>query len=192
MSESELKWSRFVSGDKEAYCWLYNTYVQILYAYGLRFTSDSEIIKDCIQDIFTQLYKDRNRLTAPDNVKVYLLVSLKNNLIRALDRASVYDSIQPETTPFLLEPTVEDQLIDQEQADSQQKKIEEMLSILTPRQKEIIYYRFIQQLSMDEIGALMNIHYQSAQNLIQRSLKKLRETYGVIDIWLLLLSVLLA
>jgi RNA polymerase sigma factor (sigma-70 family) len=120
-----------------------------------------------------------------------LLVSLKNNLIRAIDKESVYDSIQPEATHFILEPTVEDQLIEQEQSDNQQKRIDEMLSILTPRQKEIIYYRFIQQLGMDEIGVLMNLNYQSAQNLIQRSLKKLRETYGVIDVCLLLLSTFL-
>jgi RNA polymerase sigma factor (sigma-70 family) len=188
MGESEIKWSQFLSGDKEAYCWLYNTYVQILYAYGLRFTTDGEIIKDCIQDIFTHLYKDRNRLMMPDNVKVYLLVSLKNNLQRALNRESIYDSIQPEDIHFSLEPTVEEQMIDQEQSDSRQKKIDEMLSSLPPRQKEILYYRFIQQLSMDEIEVLMTLNYQSAQNLIQRALKKLRETYGDMGVGLLIFS----
>ncbi|MFR1274228.1 MAG: sigma factor-like helix-turn-helix DNA-binding protein [Parabacteroides merdae] len=52
------------------------------------------------------------------------------------------------------------------------KKVKEILSILTPRQKEIIYYRFIQEMSMEDICILMDINYQSAQNLIQRSLKK--------------------
>jgi RNA polymerase sigma factor (sigma-70 family) len=186
MSESEIKWSRFLSGDNDAYCWLYNTYVQILYAYGLRFTADSEIIKDCIHDIFTQLYKNRQQLTTPDNVKVYLLVALKNNLIHTLNKASVYDPIHPETAWFLPEPTVEEQFIDREQSDIRQKKIEELLSVLTPRQKEIIYYRFIQELGLDEICSLMELNYQSAQNLIQRSLKKIRDSYGLISLFLLL------
>ena len=76
-----------------------------------------------------------------------------------------------EQVPFLLEPTVEDEFVNNEQYNNQQKKVKEILSILTPRQKEIIYYRFIQEMSMEDICILMDINYQSAQNLIQRSLK---------------------
>lgn len=57
VDETKIRWRQFVSGDNDSYCWIYNTYVQILYRYGLRFTSDSEIIKDCIQEVFTSLYK---------------------------------------------------------------------------------------------------------------------------------------
>ena len=56
VDESKIKWRQFVSGDNESYSWIYTTYVQILYRYGLRFTSDPEIIKDCIQEVFTSLY----------------------------------------------------------------------------------------------------------------------------------------
>lgn len=78
VDESKIKWRQFVSGDNESYSWIYTTYVQILYRYGLRFTSDPEIIKDCIQEVFTSLYKNRNSLITPDNIKVYLFVSVKN------------------------------------------------------------------------------------------------------------------
>ncbi|WP_455786691.1 RNA polymerase sigma factor, partial [Parabacteroides goldsteinii] len=69
------------------------------------------------------------------------------------------------------------------------KMINEILALLTPRQKEIIYYRFIQELSMDEICILMNLNYQSAQNLIQRSLKKVRQNYDSIEVFLLILAI---
>lgn len=88
VDESKIKWRQFVSGDNESYSWIYTTYVQILYRYGLRFTSDPEIIKDCIQEVFTSLYKNRNNLITPDNIKVYLFVSLKNCLIRTLYKES--------------------------------------------------------------------------------------------------------
>lgn len=189
--ESKIKWRQFVSGDNDSYSWIYNTYVQVLYQYGHRFTSNSEIIKDCIQEVFTSLYKNREHLITPDNIKVYLLVSLKNCLIRTLYKESLYDREIPENIWFYLEPTVEDEFIDNEQYAHQQKKIKEILDLLTPRQKEIIYYRYIQELSMDEICMLMDLNYQSAQNLIQRSLKKIRTNYGSAPIFLLSLSVLL-
>ena len=176
--ESNGMWKRFLSGDNAAYCWLYNEYVQILFRYGSRFTSDCELVKDCIQDLFTTLYKNRKCLGPPPaNVKVYLFVSLKNNLLRALYRQSKYDSMEQEMVSFLLEPTVEEQFIDNESDRNRQNLIEKILSVLTPRQKEIIYYRYIQELDFEEICTLMQLNYQSAQNLLQRSIKKIREFF---------------
>lgn len=189
IDESKIKWRQFISGDNDSYCWLYTKYVQILYQYGFRFTSNPEIIKDCIQEVFTLLYKNREHLIIPDNIKVYLFVAIKNCILRVLYKESVYERNTVEQIPFLLEPTVEDQFIDNEQYSNQQKRIKEILSILTPRQKEIIYYRFIQEMSMEEICLLMDMNYQSAQNLIQRSLKKIRQNYGSLEIFLLILSI---
>lgn len=189
IDESKIKWRQFISGDNDSYCWLYTKYVQILYQYGFRFTSNPEIIKDCIQEVFTLLYKNREHLIIPDNIKVYLFVAIKNCILRVLYKESVYERNTVEQIPFLLERTVEDQFIDNEQYSNQQKRIKEILSILTPRQKEIIYYRFIQEMSMEEICLLMDMNYQSAQNLIQRSLKKIRQNYGSLEIFLLILSI---
>lgn len=189
VDESKIKWRQFISGDDDSYAWIYTTYVQVLYRYGLRFTSDTEIVKDCIQEVFIQLYKNRRNIVVPDNIKVYLFVALKNALIRVFNKESVYEREAIEQMPFMLEPTVEEEFIDKENSRNQQKKIEEILSLLTPRQKEIIYYRFIQELSMDEICMLMDLNYQSAQNLIQRSLKKLRQYYNFADLYILILSV---
>lgn len=47
-----------------------------------------------------------------------------------------------------------------------------MMKILTPRQREVIYYRFIEELSYDDICQIMGLNYQSAYNLLQRSLQK--------------------
>jgi RNA polymerase sigma factor (sigma-70 family) len=189
VKESKIKWRHFLSGDNNAYKWLYKTNIQTLFSYGNRFTRDPEIIKDCIQEIFTVIYKNRNRLIVPDNVRVYLMVSLKNKLIRTLQkREFFYEDISDDTTQFVLEPTVEEEYIENEEIIRQQKKVKEILSILTPRQKEIIYYRYIQELELDEICSLMDLNYQSAKNLIQRSLKKIRDNYdGSFEGFLLLL-----
>jgi len=175
--ESNIKWERFLSGDNDAYTWLYNEYIQVLFRYGSRFTSDSELIKDCIQELFTTLYKKRKVLIHPENVKVYLFISLKNNLSRALQQKAKYKYIEEDTTSFLLEPNVEDQYIDNESESIRQNMVQKILMALTPRQKEIIYYRYIQELDFDEICLLMNFNYQSAQNLLQRSINKIREHF---------------
>lgn len=177
------KWNRFMAGDDNAYASLYEEYVQDLYQYGLCFTSDTELVKDCIQDLFVYLYANRSHLEISCQVKTYLLVSLKHNICRNLLRSQKYDSIEEEI-PFLAEMSVEDQFIEDESLHNETHQVQKMLSVLTPRQKEIMYYRFVQELPMEDICRLMDLNYQSAQNLIQRSLKKIRETYG--DLFLFL------
>ena len=173
--ESKTQWSLFLEGNHKAYAWLYDEYVQVIYRYGLHLTPESEMIKDCIQEVFTHLYRSRKTLVTPGNVKVYLMVSLKNSLLRRMHRESVYDR---HSSGFLLEPGVEERFIDDESQRAIQAQISRILSVLTPRQKEIIYYRYIQEMEFEEICSIMQLSYQSAQNLIQRSMKKIRDCFG--------------
>ncbi len=173
--EHQDKWSQFVAGDNEAYCWIYRNSVQALYRYGMRFTRNADLVKDCIQELFTSIYKNRRRLPIRGNVKVYLLVSLRNNLIRALRREARFGRDVPESVPFSLESTVEEHYVERETRDNLQKQLEKTLSLLTARQQEIIYYRYVEELDLDDICRIMEINYQSALNLIQRSLKKIRD-----------------
>lgn len=82
--ECKLKWNQFLKGDSDAYGWIYTSHIQALYAYGRHFTSDTELVKDCIQEVFTAIYKKRRSLPTPDNVKLYLFISLKNSLLNAM------------------------------------------------------------------------------------------------------------
>lgn len=173
MDESQIKWQQFISGDDDSFSWIYTAYARKLYQYGLCFTSNEELVKDSIQDIFVYLYNNRTKLGSCDNIKYYLFGAFKNNLIKAIHKESVSEGIT-EDVPFLIELAVEDQYIQNEQYVTESRKVEKLLSLLTSRQREIIYYRFIQGMSMEEICTLMDLNYQSAQNLIQRSLKKMR------------------
>lgn len=62
-------------------------------------------------------------------------------------------------------------MIEREQDASKNERILEMLKTLNPHQKEIIYYRFEEGLSYEEIGLLMEMKAQSAQNIVQRAFK---------------------
>ena len=46
---------------------------------------------------------------------------------------------------------------------------------LTPRQREIVYLRFFSGADYEEICEIMEIDYQSARDLLYRSIKKLRK-----------------
>ena len=94
------------------------------------------------------------------------------------------DSLEP---VFAAEYTIEDEIIENEREQFLNEKMIRMLEVLSPRQKEIIYYRFVEGLSYEEICQIMDMNYQSTQNLIQRSLKKLRTTFSQAEMQFVLL-----
>ncbi len=59
----------------------------------------------------------------------------------------------------------------------QKNKLTKSLKMLSDRQREAIYLKFIQELTYDELCEVLEINYQSAKNLISRTLIKLREVY---------------
>lgn len=186
---SKIKWDQFLKGDKEAYSWIYTTYIQSLYTYGLHFTTDSELIKDCIQEVFTRIYKNRATLLSPDNIKLYLFISLKNTLFNSLDKIQLYtNNTDMENMSFFISNTVEDEFLQNEAKNIQEQELERIFSVLTIRQHQIMYYRFVEELSFDQICEIMDMNYQSAHNLIQRSLKKIRENYDSVLFFVFLLK----
>lgn len=172
-----LLWNSFRNGNDEAYILIYKKYTQSLYYQGLQFTQNKEIIKDCIQDVFTKLYKYRSNLGDTDNIKYYLLTSMRNQLLTATAKEKVYADVQPESTNVetLSERNVEDILIEKEDSIATEDKVTFVMSLLTDRQREAVRYRYIECLSTEEICTLMDLNYQSLQNILSRSLKKIRE-----------------
>src|SRR5690606_32278166 len=52
--------------------------------YGMAVEADRDLVTDCIQELFIDLWKYRKTLKATDNVKVYLCKSLSNRMFREL------------------------------------------------------------------------------------------------------------
>ncbi len=67
-SDAEL-WSAFRQGDEAAFVDIYKTYVNKLYNYGTRFCRDHELVKDCLQDFFIYLRKNRETLGDTSYIK---------------------------------------------------------------------------------------------------------------------------
>lgn len=168
-------WERFVGGDDKAYAQLYNLYIDDLFAYGMHFTTNRESVKDCIQEVFVTLYKNRSRRKEIENLKYYLFTSLKNELFALFKKSVEQYQIETIEPVFNAEYSVEDILVEAETNRYNQERIKEVLQSLTPRQQEAIYYRYVEEMSYEHIGKLMQMNYQSVRNLIHRSIQKARD-----------------
>lgn len=178
VSDLEL-WSRFKAGDDLVLSLIYEANSRKLYHYGLKFTNDILLVEDSIQDLFTELIKNRKNLGDTDNISFYLLKSIKRKLLRKLISERRLSMGSPEESyDFNVTYSVELDMISEEI--SQQKKLilAKVLQELTPRQKEAIYLRFSKELNYHEVSEIMNISVLACRNLISGAIKKLKESIG--------------
>lgn len=191
-SENLELWNAFRGGNENAYAKIYEKYAKAMYAYGIRFTNNYELIEDSIHDIFVKLYNDRKKLPEINNIKFYLFVSLKNILFNKkseLKRTFSLDLLEvPLPSPTY---TVEEKIIFEEQVAEYKNVLSFINSILSTRQRQVIYYKYVEQLSYKEISTIMDINIQSAKNMSQIALKKIRANFpdSIIFISLFLLSI---
>lgn len=168
---------------------LYLQYNDELYSYGRKFTSDMHLVEDAVQETFISLWKYRQSLQVKSGYSFYLLKSFRNHLFRLLkSRANTtYTDEQPE---FHFEIGVDTHLIAGEEQAILQKKVKEALIQLTSKQREIIYLRFFENLSFEEIADLMNMQIRGTYKLTARALAALKELMGGAAGTALLLTIL--
>ena len=168
-------WDKFRGGDEASFSILFETFLDPLYRYGMKFVSDESLVKDCIQDLFVKLHNNRASLSSTTNPKFYLLLSLKNMILDSIARNKRLTYVSPEDLPFIATYQYHSHQEEFENEDDIKEKFEQVMNMLNPRQKEAIYLRFQLGLSYEEISELLQINYQSARNLIHRSISKIRE-----------------
>lgn len=183
----EQHWSSLKDGDGKALKTLYNLYANSLYNYGSKFTTDQDLIKECIQELFVILWTSKHSLGQPLSVKNYLFKAFRLSLFKKgkiFNRQTRYE--ETEHYNFDTSLSIEDILIEGENQAALQQRLQRTLSQLTARQREAIFLKFYEDLSYDEIAEVMGITVKGTYKVVARALEALREKLSPEDFLLLL------
>ena len=82
--------------------------------------------------------------------------------------------LQSKNYDFEVSFSPENELISSETTAAEIAQIQTLLNKLPPRQKEVLYLLFYQDMSYEEIATVMRMNNQSARNLVHRAMKLLR------------------
>lgn len=166
--------SNFIEGDVSAFSKLYDTHVSMLYNYGYRLTTDVELLKDCIQEVFIKIYNKRTELHSVLNFKSYLFISLKNKLCDESRKRVNLSDVSVEELNVVACDNIEKEYIANEKENSDNIFLTKLLDQLSPRQRNAITLYYIEEKKYEDICVMMDMNYQSVRNLIHRGLLKLR------------------
>jgi RNA polymerase sigma factor (sigma-70 family) len=168
-------WNAFKQGDKTAFVQIYETYTRVLLVYGSRIWKNEEAVRDTVQDLFIDLWKSRERLSATDNIKIYLFQALRYKLLRQKTQLETADIKDFEAA--FAENSHEIFLIEAEHTSEQIQKLQKAIEQLPARQQEALHLRYYQDCSHEEMAQIMGIHYQSVSNIIHKALSALKQHF---------------
>lgn len=172
-------WNDLILGDEKSFSLLFERYYSDLVSYGNSLSPFAEKVQDCVQDVFTDVWVYRSSLQSAVVVKAYLLSSVRKRIARLYERDHIFrKTASTDDIAFLLEFSVENDLLDDDYATKEKvTHLNKLLNELPARQKEALYLRYHQALSVEQIAKMLDVNYQSASNLLHRGLLTLRKEW---------------
>ncbi len=175
-------WGRMTGGDKDAFLTLYQSHYQALFCYGFSLSADRELTKDCIQELFLEIWNSRPSLNKEvKNVRSYLFTWLRRKISRELARLAkekIADELADEY-PFL-QLSYEELLIAFQQSEEKKEQLRAALKKLTKKQLEIIRLKFFENLSYRTIAAQTALTPRTVYNLVYEAIRHLREAMKLV------------
>lgn len=182
-------WQMFQVGHEASFKILFERYNSLLYNYGFKFTQDDAIIEDSIQELFVKLWSNKDNLNTEISVKNYLYKSFRRILVKNIEQSlrrvnATTSSI--DHLPFTIELPHEVSMIKRERILEIKDKLDQALSHMSPRQREVIHLRFFEELTYPEIAIIMGLSTKDTYKLYYRAMDSLKKYYGKFGLLILI------
>jgi len=170
-------WNAFRAGSREAFDYIFKHEASPLLAYGSKFTNDHDLVLDCIQDLFVELWNRRSSLGETTSIRFYLLCALRRRIVKSIHGVQRFEAAAEEATHLQdqVNFSAEHLWLLQEAEQSKRASLRRAIDGLTRRQRESIYLKFFQGLSNEDVGKVMGLSESSVNTLVSQSVKALRE-----------------
>jgi len=174
-----MLWTSLKKGDRDALGKLFSVYYPLLIKYGRKLCDDHELLEDCIQDLFADIWQSKAG-SEVGSVKAYLFKALKYKVFKKQRNRLFKDTTElPDEMTF--EISQETFLVEEQENKERVRKVIEALNQLPNRQREVIYLKIFHELSYEEVSDIMNINYQVCRNLMSQAIKTLRKILVIIS-----------
>lgn len=168
------------TGNESAFSELFKRFQKFLKVEAYYRLKNKQETEDIVQETFTWLWQKREHLSEEGSLKYYLLKVVKSKCNDLQDkkitqRKYLNYSIYTNPTPA----TPAESPIESKELGEQIKRAIE--NIASPRARQAFEMRYIEDKSLKNISAEMNIELQVVRNQISRVLKTLRTSLDKLD-----------
>lgn len=179
-------WARLKTGDSQALGYLYDQYSDKIFMSALRLSADRDLAKDVLQEVFIEIWNYRNTLADVHYVQGYLLRVMRNIMVRKLKKNQLVLHMDLQDSIHSSAESIESLLISADADREKLSRLQRAVATLTRRQQQILQMRFYEGLNYEQIAEKLNMNYQSVNNLVFRTINRLRSELLLLFIMMLL------
>ncbi|MHC8949567.1 RNA polymerase sigma factor [Sphingobacterium hungaricum] len=161
-------------GDQKSFESLFNHYSSPFSNYIYRILGDKQQTEDLVQEIFLQIWVERDKLDTILSFKDFLFVRVRNRVYSLLKENAKRNALfNPIDLDSILE--VEDELIEKEELEKYYVFLEEQIEKLPPQQKAVFTLSKYQKLKYEEIAQQLNISIETVRKHMYVAHKTLKQ-----------------
>lgn len=156
--------------NKEVFEALFHDYYPSLLRFAEGFVFDPEVCEDIVQNIFIHIWEQAEYLNITISFKSYLYKAVRNRCLNHLRNLKIEDKHHL----LYIEASLNDSEVDWEDAEITQK-IEAAIEKLPPKMAEIFRLKYLEEKSVRDIAAQLDISENTIKTQLLRAKDKLRE-----------------
>lgn len=159
-------------GNQVAFTEIYDRYWRIMYGHVYKMLLDEEEAKDVIQELFSSLWINSDRIPDQLNFSGYLYVMAKNKVLNLIRKNKFQTAYLNSLAKFITEASTAtmDELNERDLATA----IEREIQSLPPRMKQVFELSRKENLSYKEIAERLGISEETVKKQVHNSIKAIK------------------
>ena len=163
-------WERIRLGDSTAFSYIFKKYYEPLYQFAGRFVKDAHTAENIVQNVFVNLWIERNKRQIETSLKSYLYIMVKNhslNYLKQEKRMDYLEKRQDIQENFNIPP--DEKLLEKELHTA----VHQAINKLPSQCRQIYLMKRYDDLKYTEIAEILNISINTVKTQMKRALKSL-------------------
>ncbi|AHW60272.1 RNA polymerase sigma-70 factor, ECF subfamily [Draconibacterium orientale] len=165
--------NRFIDGDKTAINDLYTEYSPRLYRFAMAYLKSESEVLDIVQEVFVNVWVNRNKLKKDSNLDAYLFTVAKNTIVSVFrKKLSEKDYLE-----HLKNKTITNSIDTESQFNYNQlsDKLNDLVEQLPPQRKKIYQLSKEQGLANKTIAAELGISVKTVEDHLSKASKFIKK-----------------
>jgi len=177
LSDHELV-SRIREGDEASFAEVYNRFYGLLYIHAHKRLRNEEEARDVIHELFAFLWAKRDSFTITTNLSGYLYSSIRHRILDMITHKKVEEKYIGSLQQYIdQDHTYADFRVRERDL---AKLIEQEISFLPPKMREVFELSRKSHLSHKEIAAVLDLSEQTVRTQVKKALRILRLRLGLV------------
>lgn len=167
---------RLRSGQKEAFDAIYDIYGRRVLAFCIRLTGSKEDAEDVAQDVFLNLWRNRDDIREVDTLGPFLFISARNRILN-LWKTRLNSTLYNDYVNLMRQNITQNDFENIEYREFEKMVVAEMEK-LPKTQRRVVRMSRLENLDVTEIAGEMGLSVQTIKNALSAGLKTLRKSLG--------------